>query len=344
MTQNCHAHLVDGRIFAAFAGRSPETWTALNGGYLFHAERGDGVIATVTPRNGNPLISVRFGETDEVVLFNAESLKLGRISVDIPPPLQAEYATWLEARDAEERALEEQRAQEALHRAKLEKQRQEVAAKYRKLLNRFSAPEALLLDDVGETPFGTILVRIAAGASLDESELSWLESHEQFRIVALYFSLRHDLHADLWDLVKACKYFRRARLPHRAVEITTCVRDVTESNRRAWGALQTSRGGAFRDMGNFTEAKRCADTAIANSPNSYHSHTLLGAICYDEGNYPEGDKHFAHAEELGASVRARYFEIRRILEQLSGKAHDRLVQHLLSVDPDQYGWARNYGE
>lgn len=341
MTSDMHPDLVNGKLFSAFAKQSPEIWMALNGAYLLHTERGEGTIEEINPRNGNPLISVRFEESGERTLFNAESFNMGRISVDVPPTLRPNYTAWKTARDAEEKALKEEQEREVAHRAELERRRTEIVDKYRDLVDKLGGPEEELVEDGRETPFGSILKKLGSRSGLDESDLAWLENRGLYRFVALHFYYRNKTNSDLWDLVKTCKYLRRASLPERAIQIS----EKAENNNcdsRAWSALQTSRGGAYRDVGNLTEAKHAAYAAISSSPNSYHPYMLLGAVFYDDGDYIEGDKHFHRAEELGASARTRDFEIRATLEKSSHDERNRLVQHLLTVDEERYNWARRY--
>ena len=78
-------------------------------------------------------------------------------------------------------------------------------------------------------------------------------------------------------------------------------------------------------------------------PDSYRPYTLLGAICYDKGKYPEGDKWFEMAVKRGATVNDVDDEIKRIVRTTKNEDKRREVsEYLLKKDPIRYSWASSY--
>ena len=116
---------------------------------------------------------------------------------------------------------------------------------------------------------------------------------------------------------------------------------VQESNLRS--ALWVTRGAAFRDLDKLDDARKCATQAMECQPNSHQPYTLLGAICYDRGEYEEGDKWFVMAVEHGATANDIDDEIKRIVRMTKDKDKRREVaEYLLKKDSDRYDWANSY--
>lgn len=343
--------LVNGSRFAAFAEVLPERWATLQGCTLSHMERGLGKVVAVNPRKGNPLIELQFHESGESAKFNNVPFLAGRIELEVPEKVFLDFREWLAAVEEKERVeqqKEEIRQKEiAAERAVLEEEKKRERAifesalkKYGPLIEKFSAPKELLVESGAQSPLGDILEKMNSKNELTEFELGWLEGRDEHRLIALYFYFRHSRSHDLWDLVKSSKHLRRANLPQRAIEITE--KFSGQSNEMAWSALQTSRGGAYRDLARYDDAISAANLAIESTPTSYHPHMLLGAVYYDLGNYETGDKHFNEGERLGASSRMRDSEIRRKLVTCTVEEREGLVRHLLELDGARYSWVERY--
>ena len=107
----------------------------------------------------------------------------------------------------------------------------------------------------------------------------------------------------------------------------------------ARAALFTTRGGAFRDIEYLIEAEKCALEAIKHFPDSHNPYTLMGALCYDSGDYAEGDKWFEKAIKRGAKPHDQDSEIKRILRK---KQNPELIAHLLKKDPKRFAWVKDF--
>ena len=67
----------------------------------------------------------------------------------------------------------------------------------------------------------------------------------------------------------------------------------------------------------------------------------MGAICYDQGRYADGDDWFEMAAERGADDTDD--EIERIVRMTKDREKRREVaEYLLNKDPNRYGWASSY--
>jgi len=106
-------------------------------------------------------------------------------------------------------------------------------------------------------------------------------------------------------------------------------------------ALWVTRGAAFRDLDRLDEAENCASPAMECQPDSHQPYTLLGAICYDRGEYGKGDQWFEMAAARGADDTDD--EIERIVRMTKDKDKRREVaQYLLKKDSGRYSWASSY--
>ncbi len=106
-------------------------------------------------------------------------------------------------------------------------------------------------------------------------------------------------------------------------------------------ALLVTRGAAFRDLARLDEAENCAAQAMEFQPNNHQPYTLMGAICYDQGKYPEGDTWFEMAAQRGAKDTDD--EIEKIVRMTKDKVKRKeVVEYLLSKDSKRYRWAKSY--
>jgi Flp pilus assembly protein TadD len=95
-------------------------------------------------------------------------------------------------------------------------------------------------------------------------------------------------------------------------------------------ALLTTRGGAFRDLGDLDKAKNCAFSAIKLRDKSQHPFNLLGAIFYQEGNPGDGNKYFNEAEKRGASRGTIDRQIRDAYDKATDAAKEQIDKYLES--------------
>lgn len=146
---------------------------------------------------------------------------------------------------------------------------------------------------------------------------------------------------DRWKLPAASSNWRKADDPERALQVTENVNwhKIKESDLKS--ALLVTRGAAFRDLNRLDKAENCARQAMNSQPNSHQPYTLMGAICYQLGEYSEGDRWFEMAAERGANDITD--EIERIVRMTKDRDKRREVaEYLLKKDPKRYGWAKSY--
>lgn len=210
------------------------------------------------------------------------------------------------------------------------------------LAKKYHVSTSEIVDESGPTLLALILSKLEENKSLDESELEWLKEKSIFNVLANYYYQRFLSNDEVWDLAKASSHFRDADMPSMAIRIGNGFTERSVINPKATGAVLTSRGGAFKDIHDFSQAKECAFGAIEVFPNSFYPYTLLGAVCYAEGEHAEGDEHFAMAESLGASPRAKDAEIRSVLKESSMEDRKTTIEYLLLKDPERYAWTKRF--
>ena len=210
------------------------------------------------------------------------------------------------------------------------------------LIEKYAVRLEELIDRRGLSPLVSILEGLDSNDLPDDKALSWLEHNRSFRLLAWSYYLLAKKTDDKWMGVKACKFWRQADLPQKAIEFSEKLLSSVGNDSRLRSALLTTRGAALRDVGNLKMSKECALGAAAVSPTSFHPYNLLGGISYDQGDPEEGDGYFAKAVRLGATPINQDFEIRKSVERAEGETQAKLVEHLLRKDSAKYEWARKF--
>lgn len=319
----CEVISIDPRDHFSKEGLRADLLSSLTGQRLTHFMYGDGVILSA---GSDLILGVRFdcavkGRTDRQ--FVGTCLLDGKIKrITVP---HAVLEALREARRAEADRLNARRAAQAAD--------DEFAA----LKNRYGVKSQQETDS--KSPLYPMLRRIAEGKSLNEEDAEWLIAHRIDILVAVHYELCFKERGDLWMLVKASSAWRRAGLPQNAIRAT---QGGLTGESVVLAALNTTRGGAFRDLGHVSEAEECANRAIALNSKSFHPYNLLGAICYQCGRFIDGDKCFARAMALGSSSKAQETVIRLAVQDASPLIGRTLAQHLLRRDPEAFGWASRY--
>jgi hypothetical protein len=198
----------------------------------------------------------------------------------------------------------------------------------------------------------TIVQKLEEGERLEEMEVAWLtqEALLHFEIAIAYHTIEANFYeqefkntGSQWHLPSASSHWRKAGEPKRALELTDRLQWDTIKENKLKSALFTTRGGAFRDIGDLSEAEKCARQAMAHQPDSHHPYTLMGAICYEREQYSEGDYWFNEAIKRGANPRDMDAEIKRVVKNAKDESKRRkVVEYLLKKDPERYAWAKSY--
>lgn len=334
---------INGKDLARFASDKLHIWSDLIGCEVTHAERGSGVILSVEQRpNYIPLIRIKFSK--ETATFNSDSFLNGKSSVLVAADLAKCVEEWAKVVAEQDRKRAEREALENAKKEQIEEDRARVISAFSQLASKYNVPADLLWENNKITPLGSILEKLESHEQLDAWELDWLESKKQNRLLATIYFRGYKHSDDPWLLVKACKFLRKANLPEKVLAITSDASSSRFKSSKVLSALLTTRGGALRDLNDLAAAKKSALDAIRASPESYHPHNLIGAILYEEGSPSEGDEHFSEAIRLGSTPRDQEFEIRRALNRSTAEARDRVIEYLLSKDPEKYSWVRNLAE
>ncbi len=198
--------------------------------------------------------------------------------------------------------------------------------------------------------------KLEEGKRLDEIEAAWL--YDEFKdehcqrtdwliryheIEALFYENEYTNTGNKWNLANASSHWRKAEKPKLALFVTDELNFAKIKEDKLKAALLTTRGGAFRDLEKLDQAENCAMQAIQYYPQSHHPYTLMGAICFERGQYGEGEKWFGEAIQRGASPRDQDAELKRIVRDTKdSKKLWELIKYLLDKDSERYSWARRY--
>ena len=216
--------------------------------------------------------------------------------------------------------------------------------------------------DTPESPLYTILIKLEASQRLTDEEVVWLQAEKllktrlkdsDYYVSTRIFIAHHTLEAkfyenefertkDFWKLASASSHWRKAERSEHALTLTANLnlKQIKPAKLRA--ALLTTRGGALRDVDRLKEAENCALEAIKHFPESHNPYTLMGALCYDRGEYGDGDKWFAEAVKRGAKFDEQDAEIKRIFRKKKGQERKELIEHLLKKDSDRFSWVKKF--
>ncbi|OUL27663.1 hypothetical protein BV372_25470 [Nostoc sp. T09] len=202
-------------------------------------------------------------------------------------------------------------------------------------------------------PFYTIMVKLEKKERLDPLlVIQFIEQNllsREGKIALAHYKLEAEFYEQelqrtghKWNIPNASSYWRKANEPEQALKITNLdLGKIKNSNLKS--AILVTRGAAFRDIDNLFYAEKCAIAAIDCHPDSYQPYTLMGAIAYDNGDYPKGDYWFEQAIKRGAKTEDIDDEIKRVLNSTKDdeKRHEA-ANYLLKKDSHRYSWAKSY--
>jgi hypothetical protein len=212
-------------------------------------------------------------------------------------------------------------------------------------------------DKSPSNPLYAILQKLEKGQRLEPTDVAWLQANKtQWRplfsgkisltyhkIEATFYEQEYKRTGNQWNLPNASSHWRKAYKPRQALKLTENINFDKIKENKLKSALLTTRGGAFRDIEDLDKAEKCARQAIEYQPNSHHPYTLMGAICFERGEYLQGEYWFAEAIKRGASPRDQDAEIKRVVKNAKDENKRRdVVDYLLKKDPQRYAWAKSY--
>ena len=199
-----------------------------------------------------------------------------------------------------------------------------------------------------------ILQKLDKQERLEATDVAWLTENKLFypnekitieyhRIEAIFYEQEFQRTKNEWNLPSASSHWRKAGEAQIALKLTDDLDWDRIKDKKLKSALLTTRGGAYRDIQQLNKAEKCAKGAIEYQPDSHHPYTLMGAICYERGQYLEGDSWFNEAIKRGANPRDMDSEIKRVVRNSKDENKRReVVEYLLKKDPSRYAWAKAY--
>ena len=202
-------------------------------------------------------------------------------------------------------------------------------------------------------PFYEIMCKLEKGERLDEVIVTKLMAEEMlwsggeiakahYRQEAQFHEKEYERTKSIYLLPTISSEWRKAQEPQKALAITQKANLAEIKDKPLKSRICVTRGAAFRDIGDLEEAERYARLAFECQPDTHQPCTLMGAICYDEGRYTEGDEWFEKARERGADVEE---EIQRYVKRIKDKNKQReAAEYLMKKDSFVYAWAKRYLE
>ncbi|BAZ21012.1 hypothetical protein NIES4073_18900 [Kalymmatonema gypsitolerans NIES-4073] len=339
-------------LFVTYAGNSIDKWKKAIGQQVTHIRYGKGVILEVDKG-----LVIQFKKEARRFQWVALSNKSYFSDITLPNNLDGieiirDNLAEVERRKAEEKRrrqeIEAQQKAEA-ERLRIEAEQQIEEQRRQRLLEaearrEFAALKSKYLaekhpDSSPSSRLYIILLKIDSGEPLTEVDIKWLEEKHIFSCIAIFYEKEFNNSGNLWDLIKASKYWRDASKPHYALKLTE---KCNTTDTKLIAALLTTRGGAFRDINELNAAEKCALEALKYSQNSYHPYNLLGAIEYQAGNPKKGDEYFAIAQQLGAKVNTQDSFVRSAIEKAGQNERRTVAEYLLKKDSQRYKWAEYY--
>ncbi|MDY6937579.1 MAG: hypothetical protein SWY16_07920 [Cyanobacteriota bacterium] len=216
-----------------------------------------------------------------------------------------------------------------------------------------------IVGQLASDPFYEIMLKLEREERLDPKQVIQLIeegrlsrngkiSLAHYKLEARFYEKEYRRTGNRWNLPSASSNWRKANEPEKALKVTEHVNWTKVREADLKSAIWVTRGAAFRDLARLDESEtrldeseNCAMQAMECQPENHQPYTLMGAICYDRGEYESGDRWFSMAAERGADNTDD--EIERIVRMTKDKDKRREVaEYLLDKDPDGYGWAKSY--
>lgn len=229
-------------------------------------------------------------------------------------------------------------------------------------------------DKTPSSPLYPILQKLDKGERLEPTDVAWLEENKieasqpsysyygwqeerryqgqrlfsgkiftaYHKIEALFYEQQYKGTGNKWNLANASSHWRKAEQPRSALNLTENLDLDKIKENKLKSALLTTRGGAFRDINKLDDTEKCALKAIEYQPQSHHPYTLMGAICFERGQFLEGERWFNEAIKRGASPRDQDAEMKRVVKNAKNGKRREVVEYLLKKDPQRYAWAKFY--
>ncbi|BBC23442.1 hypothetical protein [Pseudanabaena sp. ABRG5-3] len=211
-----------------------------------------------------------------------------------------------------------------------------------------------ILGQLKKQPFYEIMLKLEREERLDPKQVIQLIEEELLapdgkiaiahrRLEAIFYEKEYQRTGNKWNLASASSNWRKANQPEQALRVTEDINWNKIKDLDLKSALLVTRGATFRDLGQSPQAETCASQAMELQPNTHQPYTLMGAICYDRGDYPDGDNWFVMAEQRGAKPEDIDDEIKKIVRMTKDTIKRREVsEYLITKDKIRYEWAKAF--
>lgn len=358
---NSNQEQIKGSDFSEFSLTDPLLWSRIIESTLYHTDFGIGKIKDVKQRNKYiPLIEIEFNGRKGSGTYNSNSFNDEKFTIFIREnSIRDEIKIFKENKLKETERVRVEKiemcriqaeklrllTEEQVRQEKIDALRREEFQRISALAQKHSATLKSCWDGEKITEIVPILEKIDSNIILSTYDISLLENSQLFQLVARIHFIQYRKNKDIWSLAKACKFLRKSKLPEMAIKISENALNVNYyDDKRALSALLTSRGGAFRDIGNLDLAKESAKTSIRFFSKSPHPYNLMGAICYQQGSPNDGDNYFSEAIRLGSIPREQDKEIRKSFEKATPEAKKIVAKYLIAKDESRYAWAKEHAD
>jgi tetratricopeptide (TPR) repeat protein len=221
---------------------------------------------------------------------------------------------------------QEQREKEELER--IEQFKREENARNEFMLRKAKYQVSSFKNNSPLSELNLILMKLDDNDSISDQDEQWLKSNRLFPVLAIHYER-------ISNLAAAGSNWRKSDNPRRALEITQNIQSPNQY-------ILTMRGGAFRDINDYEQAKECAFSALQQAPNDHHPYNLLGAIFYQQGLPEEGYKYFQKANSLGSKPIEEDTSIKSALSKAGSDEKKLVAEFLLAKDPKRYEWTKFY--
>lgn len=197
----------------------------------------------------------------------------------------------------------------------------------------------------------SLLRRISSGQRLQPDEVVWLKTEaddcwtdqlakEWHTLEAEALSALWRIGHDPWDAINGSSHWRKAGKPEAALSLTAEALARKGLVPKIHSALETTRGGALRDMRRLDEAKAMGLSAHRLTSKDFRPCTLLGAVHIELGDLVAGHKWYVTAEKLGANRRAVDQDLRSLIARATSSEQHRIRTFLIAQDPERFSWLR----
>ncbi len=309
--------LQDIKIFGLFAGVDSNRWEYLRGCPVKHKSFSWGKIKDISQDAADKgihlIIEFRLASKGGKI----KTLKASSFADGLFVAIDYDLSSIPGFIQFKEEIIEDIRKKEilAVLRAKKKEEKEKRKAKEKEQLKKLNVLNNKY--EIRRKPFSKFnlplyekILKVEAEEELTEEEIEWLAAHKFYPLLAFYFTWLFDQTDDLWNVVKAASYLRKADYPIRAFEL---LKDKSTEDKKLMAAIHTCKAAALKDMGSIKKAMEVIEKAIKLDPYSYHAYSTLGGICYLSGFPEDGFKAFQRAIALGANPEIIKREKRRYL-------------------------------